>query len=209
MFGVGPSELLIVALLCGGFVPFGVPPLPSDTAVLQAGPEKCLLYFASAGTAVPDPSSANHTDQLLATPEVQTFLSQCAAQFNGAVEQFGQANQPLQPMIGIAKPLIETVLSRPIAIYVDRFEMAPGAPPSVIAGLIVNCGTRKADVAAAVESMEKMSLAQGDGADAIKDVQFDAVTLRKPRPDPVRKSPGVSRAITFSRRSVRTRRRNS
>ncbi len=178
MFGIGPVEIAILALFCGGLAPFGIPPLPPDAAVLQAVPEKCLLCFASAGTGIPDESSTNHTDQLLATAEVQTFLSQCAVQFNGAFEQLGQSNQQAQPMIGIAKPLIETLLSRPMAVYVDRVEAGTGAPPSVVAGLIVNCGPRKADVASAVEAMEKMAIAQGVGADAIKDVTVGTLTLR-------------------------------
>ena len=39
-------------------------------------PEKCLFYLSWAGTASPDLTSPNQTEQLLAEPEVQNFLKQ-------------------------------------------------------------------------------------------------------------------------------------
>ncbi len=179
MFGVGPAELILLALIVGGTAPLGIPPLPPDAAIVQAAPEKCLLYFASAGTGSPDKASANHTDQLLAAPEVLTFLSQCVQQFNGALAQYGQKNAQFQPFITAGKPLIETLLSRPAAAYVDRIEAAAGGPPDVTAGLIVNCGPRKADVAGAIAAIEKMSLEQKGAADAIRDETVAGLTLRQ------------------------------
>ena len=63
-------------LLFGGFsLPLGLPPLPEDPVISRVAPEECLAYISWAGTATPDAKSTNHTEQLLAEPEVQKLLS--------------------------------------------------------------------------------------------------------------------------------------
>ena len=134
MQAAGPAfsaPFVLIALFFGSqLAPLGVPPLPPDAVVLRAAPEACLLFAASAGTAQPDASSENHTEQLLATKQMQSFLSQFATQFTGAIEQYYQRDELLQPIVENGKPLIETLLSRPAAIYVDRLELAPARRPA-------------------------------------------------------------------------------
>ena len=178
---VGPFALIAV-IWASLLAPFGVPPLPPDATLLRAAPEECLFFASSAGTAQPDATSENHTEQLLAAKEMQGFLSQFATQFNAAIEQYGQQNERLQPFVDIGKPLIETLLCRPAAVYVDRVELAPGAPPSGVAGLIVNCGERKAEVATAIEALEKL-IAAG-ATEEITDAKVAGVTLRRLVPAP-------------------------
>ncbi len=70
-FGVLP-----LLLLFGGFsLPLGLPPLPEDPVISRVAPEECLAYISWAGTATPNAKSANHTEQLLAEPEVQNLIS--------------------------------------------------------------------------------------------------------------------------------------
>ena len=77
---VGLSSFLAGTLLLsasGGLgLPFGVPPTPEDPKLARVAPEECLFYLSWAGTASPDPKSANQTEQLLAEPEVQNFFKQ-------------------------------------------------------------------------------------------------------------------------------------
>ncbi|HEX4147295.1 MAG TPA: DUF1559 domain-containing protein [Pirellulales bacterium] len=187
MHAAGPAlsaPFALIALLFGSVLaPFGVPPLPPDATILQAAPEECVFFAASSGTAQPDAASENHTDQLLATKQVQSFLSQFAAQVAGAIEQYSQRETQLAPLVEIGKPLIETLLSRPAAIYVDRLDLAPGAPPTVVAGLIVNCGERKADVATAVAALEKMII-HDNAVEDVADAKVAGVTLRRFVPAP-------------------------
>ena len=50
----------------------------SKTRPSSAAPDKCLFYFSSAGLAEPVAGSTNHTEQLLANSEVQTFFNELA-----------------------------------------------------------------------------------------------------------------------------------
>ncbi len=77
MFGLTSSlaALLLSATTGGVGLPFGVPPTPEDPVLARALPEQCLFCLSWAGTASPDPNSTNQTEQLLAEPEVQEFLS--------------------------------------------------------------------------------------------------------------------------------------
>ncbi|MCE5269499.1 MAG: hypothetical protein LLG00_16605 [Planctomycetaceae bacterium] len=86
----GLSVLAGVVLLTatGGVgLPFGVPPTPEDPAMSAAAPEECLFYLSWAGTASPDPNSRNQTEQMLAEPEVQNFLTQIGHCMRRAAEK--------------------------------------------------------------------------------------------------------------------------
>ena len=91
----------------------------------------------------------------------------------------------LQPLVENSKPLVETLLSRPVAIYIDRVEVAPGTSPTVVAGLIVNCGDRKAEIARAVETLEKLVVrVDGKTDDVAGDSDVAGVTLHRFAPTP-------------------------
>ncbi len=78
------AGLLVSAVVGGMGLPLGVPPATEDPVLSRVAPEQCLFYLSWAGTASPDPKSANQTEQLLAEPEVQNFLTQTAAIISSA-----------------------------------------------------------------------------------------------------------------------------
>ena len=134
--------------------------------------------FRFGGTGIPDESSTNHTDQLLATAEVQTFLSQC----DRAVQWRVRAAGPEQSA-GSANDWNCQAFDRNVAEPSHGGVRRSGrgwhrCAPQCGCGVDRQLRTRKADVASAVEAMEKMAIAQGVGADAIKDVTVGTLTLR-------------------------------
>ncbi|HTU27281.1 MAG TPA: hypothetical protein VMF30_17870, partial [Pirellulales bacterium] len=74
IFRIGPLELLLLVFVAGSArPPLGIPAI-EGTAIERAAPDECLGYFSSAGMAKPDPASTNHTEQVLADEDVQTFF---------------------------------------------------------------------------------------------------------------------------------------
>ena len=181
MFGVGPMELVVIALITGVMgLPLGIPPLPPDDALLRAAPEECLVFVSSAGIGKPESSSENHTDLLLADDQVQTFLSEFATQFSSAARQLGEKDEKVKAVLEDGQPLAEVLLSRPLVAYLARIEPGKDGPPSPVGGLVVNCGDRKADVKKAIDSLEGKALHKGEGADDdIKDVKITGVAMRQ------------------------------
>ncbi len=180
LFGVGPMELLVITLFTGVIgVPLGIPPLPPDDALLRAAPEECLVFFSSAGIGKPESSSENHTDQLLADDQVQTFLSEFATQFNSAARQLGEKDEKVKAVLEDGQPLAEVLLSRPVVAYLERIKSAADGPPPVGA-LVINCGDRKGDVKTAIDSLEGKALHKSEGGDDdIKDVTIAGVAMRQ------------------------------
>ena len=76
-FGLGFAEALIILLMGGGLgLPVGIPPADEDPRMAQIAPEKCLYYATWAAMARPDPASENHTERLVAEPEIQQAMLQ-------------------------------------------------------------------------------------------------------------------------------------
>jgi hypothetical protein len=171
---------VIAAVTLGGtsIVPLGVPPLPPDETTLRAAPPECVFFVASAGIGEPEDSSENHTDQLLANDQMHAFLSDFGTQVLSAAQQFGKRDQDTQKIVDGSKPLVVALLSRPMAAYIERIDVAPGKEPSLVAGLIVNCGEQKAEVSKALDAFEKMGLDAADPGDKVDTATIAGVKLR-------------------------------
>ena len=79
------SAVAMLVALSGGQIglPLGLPPLAEDPVLANIAPEECLVYFSWSGVAEPDPKSKNQTEQLLAEPEVQQFVTGLGARTRG------------------------------------------------------------------------------------------------------------------------------
>jgi hypothetical protein len=177
MFGIGLAELFIVALLADGAnPPLGIPPLASK--VEHAAPEKCLFYFSSAGMAEPAAGSTNHTEQLLANQEVQTFFSELAAQIADGIHQAGKNNEEVALWWQTALPLAKIAATRPAVVYLERLEIPEHGPPEVAAAMIVDCGEHKEEVRKAIDKIVVLATRQG-GVEKIADAQVAGVTLHR------------------------------
>ena len=78
---------LLVGMATGAVgLPFGVPPAPENPALARL-PEQCLGCVSWAGTTSPAVNSRNRTEQLLAEPEIQNFLTQVGAAIRAGVKK--------------------------------------------------------------------------------------------------------------------------
>ncbi|HEX4147296.1 MAG TPA: DUF1559 domain-containing protein [Pirellulales bacterium] len=177
MFGIGPLELLLVAMLLGATSPaLGIP--PQDAKIERAAPEKCLFYFSSAGMVEPVVGSTNHTEQLLVNEEVQTFFNELGAQITDGIRQAGKKDEELGEWTETALPLAKIALTCPAAFYIERFEIDENGPPDVAAALVFRCGDRTDEVRKIVGKIVALATRQG-GADQIEEVQVSGVPLHR------------------------------
>lgn len=152
MIGILP---LALALLLGGgsFPPLSLPPLPPDAKLAAVAPEGCLLYVNLAGTAEPDPGSANRTERLLAEPQIRSLVAAIEKEITLAIRKETRRN-PRSAAIGENVPfLVRTLLTRPAALYISQFQMGQQGP-QVQAGLVVNVGDQKDKVLSALRSVQ-------------------------------------------------------
>ena len=89
MIGLTSSVASLLVGMATGAVglPFGVPPAPENPALARALPEQCLGCVSWAGTTSPAVNSRNRTEQLLAEPEIQNFLTQVGAAIRAGVKK--------------------------------------------------------------------------------------------------------------------------
>ena len=74
------AEIFAPLLLCSS-VPFSIPPAPQDPALARVAPRNSPFYFATAGTATPDPASRNRAERFLADPEIRHMRAEAARRF--------------------------------------------------------------------------------------------------------------------------------
>ena len=123
----------------GGQMPIGMPPLPEKAIVSRVAPEECLFYMSMSGTALPDASSANKTEQLLAEPEVQELLKS----IDGVVQAFLIRNvaDPDEAKNAIhAYSIGKALLTHPWCLFVSEVEVVPGGGSNVKAGMLLYLG---------------------------------------------------------------------
>jgi hypothetical protein len=183
MFGIGPAEIVMVLALAGGGlgVPLSVPPLPPDPALRGAAPETCLLYLRTAGLAQPSSKSGNHTEQLLAEPEVAQFVADVGQQIDSVLKQIAEKDPKAGQVRDLALPIAKTVATRPLQMFVEKFvPPSKNGPPDIKAALVVNVGPQKAAIEAIVKQIEQMAAASGDPQPT--DVTIEKASLRQVKP---------------------------
>ncbi len=150
------SITILPLLLFGGFsLPLGLPPLPEDPVTSRVAPEECLAYISWAGTATPNAKSTNHTEQLLAEPEVQKLLSAIDNAVTMGMKRYPPgSNETVLAQEGYS--LAKTLLTRPAAVFLSKVEVSPQGPPNVLGGAIVNLGEKTASVSESLERLEKL-----------------------------------------------------
>jgi hypothetical protein len=122
------AGLLLSATLGGMGLPLGVPPGPEDPMLGRVAPEQCLFYLSWAGTASPDPKSPNQTEQLLAEPEVQTFLTQIAAAIRAGAKKSDDKPAGLFPVVDeISLEFLQCLSTHPGAVFVEKLQSSKPA----------------------------------------------------------------------------------
>jgi hypothetical protein len=190
------STLGIIPLLLfsSGFsLPLGLPPLPEDPAISRAAPAECLAYISWAGTATPDPKSENHTEKLLAEPEVQSLVASIDKAVLAGIKQEMVGRPPMAnevrssfaEIMPDAYPLAKTILTSPAAVFLSKLEVGPQGP-NFQGGAIVNVAEKAAAVKAALENLEKV-VPPG----MVEKVEISGASFRRIRPGPMVATWGV------------------
>ena len=148
--GPNPIEFLLLMLLGGGFgVPSVMPPTEEDPLAAKVAPAECLFYASWAGTGTPDATSGNHTEQMLAEPEVQEFLTQGRRQLFDIMRQPWALDPKAEHALQDMSELLELVQGKPGAVFLTELSFDESGPPTIKgAGLL-----RVNDDAAAVQEV--------------------------------------------------------
>ena len=171
---VAPVALLPILLLFGGFsLPAGLPPLPEDRVISRVAPAECLGYISWAGTATPNANSKNQTEQLLAEPEVQKLLAGIDSAIAAGIDQGAQRGAPDSAVVKELYPLGKTLLMRPAAIFLSKFEIGLQGP-KVLGGAVFNLGDKTDTVSATLDRLQKL-LPPG----AVEKVAIDGGTFQQ------------------------------
>lgn len=157
-----PSWMLMLLLLSGTplDLPLSLPPLPEDPMLQRMAPGECLWYLALSGVDNADPKSKNQVEQLLAEEDVQHFVRDVSKKLKAAFAN-AAPQDPVRKTLGEEGPqLIETLLTRPMCVYLASAEPGPHGP-AVRGGLAVNLGDDTAAIKTALEKLEGTLLAAG------------------------------------------------
>ena len=121
--GPNPLEILLLMLLGGGYgLPSGVPPAAEDSLSQKIAPAECLFYTSWAATGQPDAGSGNHTERMLAEPDVQDFLNNAGDAFLAAMQQ-AQQDPNAQKAFGDIKKAMKLIRGKAGAFYLSELQI--------------------------------------------------------------------------------------
>jgi hypothetical protein len=176
---------LLSVLILGGMatgLPLGLPPGPEDPAMSRVAPAECLFYLSWVGSAEASPDSANHSERLIADPEMRRFVEELKKRLKTVLRQGAGKGERGQVVADEFPKLVETALTRPTALYLER--IIPGTTPvSIQGGLVINLGDQSA---AFEKSWRAMEEALGLKAEIVKDDAVSWHVLPQGGPTPVR-----------------------
>lgn len=138
--GPNPLEVVLMLLLGGGFgLPSGIPPAAEDPLAQKIAPAECLAYASWAATGTPNAASGNHTEQLLAEPEVQKFLNRAGDSFFNAVQQI-QRDPDAQEANENFKKVLKLIQGKAGAVYISDVQIQGNEPPKITGGGLLQVG---------------------------------------------------------------------
>lgn len=152
---MGISWLLI--LLLGG-TPLlqspGLPPLPEDPVLAQVAPESCLLYVSWAGRAVPDGTSGNHTEALLADADFQRLFETVESEILRVVRREAD-DDPKGRLLSEGLEIFQIAFQRPAALFVGGVESSDNGLDLQMA-FVVRMGEEATRGRRSLERMEQL-----------------------------------------------------
>jgi hypothetical protein len=130
-----------VMLISGGLsgLPMGLPPAEPDVRMSQVAPEECLFYLSWSGMAEPSADSPNHTEQLLAEPEVQRFIKEVTDSLTEALKQGAGQGENAGRVADITPRLLKQIAVNPTTFFAGKFGAGPTGM-TVPIGLVVKVG---------------------------------------------------------------------
>jgi hypothetical protein len=168
MMGMLSAVAMLVALSGGQIgLPLGLPPLAEDPVLANIAPEECLVYYSWSGVAEPDPKSKNQTEQLLAEPEVQQFVTGLGRALAAAIRKGAPATPQGQVLGKYGPSLIHMLLTHPVAIFASKLDAAANGT-DVAGGIVVATGNKTAEIRVSLDEIEKVLLAGESHAGSAK-----------------------------------------
>ena len=130
-----------VMLIAGGMsgLPMGLPPAEPDVRMAQVAPEECLFYLSWSGMAEPSADSPNHTEQLLAEPEVQRFIKEVTDRLTATLKQGAGQGENAKRVADITPRILKQIAVNPTSFFAGKFAQGP-AGMTVPVGLVVKVG---------------------------------------------------------------------
>lgn len=130
-----------VMLIAGGMsgLPMGLPPAEPDVRMTQVAPEECLLYLSWSGMAEPSADSPNHTEQLLAEPEVQRFIKEVTDRLTAALKEGAGQGENAQRVAELTPRILKQIAVNPTSFFAGKFGAGPTGM-TVPVGLVVKVG---------------------------------------------------------------------
>lgn len=130
-----------VMLISGGMsgLPMGLPPAEPDARMSQVAPEECLFYLSWSGMAEPSADSPNHTEQLLAEPEVQRFIKEVTDSLTEALKQGAGQGENAGRVADITPRILKQIAVNPTTFFAGKFGAGPTGM-TVPVGLVVKIG---------------------------------------------------------------------
>jgi hypothetical protein len=179
MIAMGPM-VIVMALGMGGLgMPLGMPPTPEDPLLSKVAPEECLWYMSWAGTAEPNAESTNHTEKLLAEPEVRQMIAKLQIALTAALVEQAPGPAEQKVIITEATKIVKAILTRPGAAFVGKVGIGVSGP-EVGGGMIINAGTEE-QTRELMASVDRLEAALGD---AVKEVEAGGRTWKEfPMPE--------------------------
>lgn len=127
--------------LAGGLagIPLGVPPAEPDPVMARVAPEECVFYLTWAGMAEASPDSKNHTERLMAEPEVRRFIKEVTDRLNAAIKTGAGDGENARKVAEITPGIVRQLVVNPTAAFAGNFTEGPSGM-TVPVGIVVNLG---------------------------------------------------------------------
>jgi hypothetical protein len=173
MVGLLPAVLMLFSGL--GALPTNLPPGPMDPRLPALAPQECLVWCHWAPLAAADKNSPNHTERLLAEPEIQQLVGTVEKALLGTLRRQRLGEQE-KVMLEHLPVLLRTALTHAACICVSTFNVGlEGA--QVEGAIVVNAANNAAAVQKALQAIEPLILKNMGGAQP-KEIKVGQATLR-------------------------------
>lgn len=151
--------------LAGGLsgIPLGVPPAEPDPAMARIAPEECIFYLTWSGMAEASPDSTNHTERLMAEPEVQRFIKEVTERLNAAIKTGAGEGENARRVAEITPRLVREMIVNQTTAFAGNFAEGPNGmtvPVGIVVNLGDNVGTFEKDLRAMLEILTEQPVPQ-------------------------------------------------
>ena len=158
-------------------LPVGLPPAPPDARLTAVAPDDCLAYVSWAATAAADKNSKNHTEMLLAEPEVRDMVATIEKEIIAAIRREAGNRPEEQLLAGELPGLVKMTLTHATTIYLTKLAPVPNGGVELDGAIVINAADQAAKAKDSLTAIEGLYLKEMRGAQA-REVKVGQTTLR-------------------------------